>query len=203
MVVIILGLILIVLFKLHKYTKNPYKLEFVVGGKGSGKSLLLARKATKHKGFVYSNMDVGIPLNEEYWLDEYPPNSLIMLDEAGLEHNNRNFKSFSKEATAWYKYQRKNKLHVVLTSQSLDIDKKIRDLLDSLVIVRRMSSIFDFIYYGKRYKNVVTMVEKQDGGQELGNSEKPAGLAFIYTIPKSVYITDYDTLQKVKLKVKK
>ena len=51
---------------IDNYCKNPYKLEAVVGSKGSGKSLYMSRVADKwlrgNKGLIYSNMGIGYEL---------------------------------------------------------------------------------------------------------------------------------------------
>ena len=44
----------------------------------------------------------------------------VIIDEAGIEYNNRNFKAFPKEAIYWYKYHRHYECSVDVFSQSYD-----------------------------------------------------------------------------------
>lgn len=173
---------------INQFTKNPYTLKLVVGSKGSGKSLLLAQIANKFKGRVYSNMGIGDELPEDYWNHEYPPDSLIMIDEIGVIHSNRDFKSMPRDAIEWYKMQRKRRLTVVCSSQTMDVDKKIRDLCDRIIVVRR----FSFMSYAMGYKSVIAMQPTPEGGEDLVNTVKRAGLFKVYAIPKAVRKTEIE-----------
>ena len=53
----------------------------------------------------------------------------VIIDEAGIEYNNREFKDFSKKSLYFYKYHRHYQLAVDVFSQGFDdMDKKIRTL---------------------------------------------------------------------------
>lgn len=173
--------------KISLYTNNPYTLRLVVGSKGSGKSLLLAQIANEYIGRVYSNMGIGEDLPEKYWEYEYPQDSLIMIDEIGVIHSNRDFKSMPREAIEWYKMQRKRRLTVVCSSQTMDVDKKIRDLCDRIIVVNRYS----WLCVARAYKSVIKMVQTPEGGEDLVNSVKMAGVYRIYAIPKAVRETEH------------
>lgn len=166
---------------ISRYTRNPYTLKIIVGSKGSGKSLLLAKIANDHRGQVYSNMGIGFDLEPEYWRQTFPPDSLILIDEIGVIHSNRDFKSMPREAIEWYKMQRKNRLTVVVSSQTMDIDKKIRDLADRIILVRRHG----FFCVARSYISTITMVQTPDGGHDLVNDIKLSGLYKVYSIPKT------------------
>lgn len=172
--------------KIAKYTNNPYTLKLVVGSKGSGKSLLLAQIANQFIGRIYSNMGIGEDLPERYWEYEYPQDSLILIDEIGVIHSNRDFKSMPREAIEWYKMQRKRRLTVVCSSQTMDVDKKIRDLCDRIIVVNRYS----FMCVAKAYKSVIKMEQKPEGGEDLVNSIKLSGIYKLYAIPKAVHDTE-------------
>ena len=146
----------------------------------------MAKIANGFRGRVYSNMGIGYELAEKYWLQSYPPDSLIMIDEIGVLHSNRDFKSMPREAIEWYKMQRKNRLVVVCSSQTMDIDKKIRDLADRIIVVNRYS----WMCVATAYKSVIKMAQSPDGGEELVNSESRIGIYSIYAIPKAVNITE-------------
>uniref|UniRef100_A0AAU8B6V3 ZOT protein n=1 Tax=Dulem virus 75 TaxID=3145786 RepID=A0AAU8B6V3_9VIRU len=173
--------------RIAKYTNNPYTLKLVVGSKGSGKSLLLAQIANQFIGRIYSNMGIGEDLPEKYWEYEYPQDSLILIDEIGVIHSNRDFKSMPREAIEWYKMQRKRRLTVVCSSQTMDVDKKIRDLCDRVIVVNRMG----FLCVARSYKSVIKMEQKPEGGEDLVNSVKLSGIYKIYAIPAAVRKTEH------------
>ena len=177
--------------------KSPYKLYIVVGEKASGKTAYLAKlceiynKKTVRQ--VYSNCGVGFELPYEYWTQEYPADSLLLIDEIGLIHDNRNFKSFDAACNEFYKYQRKNKLIIVATSQNMDIDKKIRILTDYICLVRR------FLCFGvvKRYQHKIVLADDPEkGGKRLTDTEKYAGIEKIFFLPSTFDL--FDTLKKAK-----
>lgn len=56
--------------------------------------------------------------------------SLILVDEIGLLADSRNFKNFSADMTYFFKMHGHQKIDLVVCSQTLDFDKKIRDLID-------------------------------------------------------------------------
>lgn len=191
---------------INKYCANPYTTELVVGSKGSGKSLYMAKFADQwyhaHKGPIYSNMDIGFPLSETYWLDDYPPESLIMIDEVGVIHPDRGFKTFPAEAAEWYKMARKRHLTILLSSQVMDVDKKIRMLCDKIHVCKRVG----FMCRMKPYRACISMVETPEGGHDLVNDIKKAGRAQFYTIPKTALVAEkigYDTEQLVEKEQRK
>lgn len=93
---------------------------------------------------------------------EFPPFSLILVDEVGLVWDNRNFKSFPEHVKVYFKYQRQYKHVVYLFSQSFDIDKKIRDLTDHLYIVQNFFNCFSI---ARRVTKTVTVVHADKSAQ--------------------------------------
>lgn len=184
------------IFHLTKYCSNNYKLIFYVGKKGSGKTLGMSLAASnwikKKKGFVYSNFGVGIPLAEDYYNYTYPADSLLLIDEAGLAHNNRDFKNFPKEAREFFKFQRKNHLNIILSSQYPDIDLQVRQLIDSTYVFSRLG----FLGFKRRYRNTIKVVTNPDtGATRLTDCEEKVGLfPKIYFITKAIRKAErYDT----------
>lgn len=183
------------------YCNNPYTLHLVVGSKGSGKSLYMSKVADdwlkKHRGEVYSNMGIGNELPEKYWLESFPPDSLILIDEIGVIHPDRGFKTFPFECAEWYKMSRKRRLTIVVSSQTMDVDKKIRMLCDKIFVCRKMG----FFCVMTPYRAAITMVENEDKGHDLVNDLKRSGRRVFYTIPKTALITEklgYATEQIIK-----
>lgn len=154
----------------HKYN-NPHKLIFIFGKKGAGKSTYMVSLMLKHlrKGWnVYTNMDdVNIPGVRVFPIDQLKtcvpaPHSVLFVDEGGLVWDNRGFKSFDKGYTEFFKLQRKYKCKVYINSQDFDIDKKIRQLTDSMVL---MTSIAGCIGVIRPILRKVALVEATAQGE--------------------------------------
>ena len=161
---------------------NPYSLFLVVGKKGSGKSTLLCKKAlwySKHGYNVISNVALT---NIDYiyitspsdisLLDFGGKKNVLLLDEAGIWFDSRDFKSFPKELLYFFKYQRK--LHCIcwLFSQSLDVDKKIRDLCDRLLLTRCIGGWLCVAHWIDR---TITFTKASDfAGSTIADELKPA-----------------------------
>lgn len=143
--IILLLLFFLFLFIFRDYIRQPFTLNFIFGKKGSGKSLTMVKKMIRYhrKGYtVYSDLHVNlpyvIPITADDLADHWPvEDSAIFLDEAGLLFDNRNFKTFKKGHTEFFKLQRKCRCVVWLNSQSFDIDKKIRDVTDNMFLQTR------------------------------------------------------------------
>lgn len=196
----IVFILLAVLIFLDRKLKNPYKLYLILGNKGTGKTAYMtsiAHKYAKKGYFVFSNFGIFDELHDNYYDRFYPENSVLFIDETGLIHDNRNFKSFPKKAVEFYKYQRKRKLIIYLSSQSVDIDKKIRDLVDYHILLRRFLPIVFPIYYHK-----VMKVERQldTGGLEiidtLTTGMVPIKFSDIFILNN--VIKKYDTTYEIK-----
>ena len=130
---------------------NPYRLIFIFGKKGAGKSLYMVKQMMKYlkKGWtVYTDIDncilPGVRIMNAMDLSEFAPveNSAIFLDEAGILFDNRNFKNFNSGLRDFFKLQRKYKCRVFLNSQSFDIDKKIRDVTDHMGLIVSVGNVF-------------------------------------------------------------
>lgn len=112
--------------------KNPFKLIMIFGKKGSGKNTLLTKWAIKYNrlGYtVYSDSEIFNTYKlDTNWIGKYdfPRNSVLLIQEAGITWDNRNFKSFPTEVRDFFKLQRHKGVIVVLASQSFDVDKKLR-----------------------------------------------------------------------------
>lgn len=172
MVVVLVCLAVFVsLLAFHLLTRrfcNPYQLRFVFGKKGSGKSTFLAKEAFYYlkKGRpCYSTEYIPGCYKIEYsdiGTVEFPPGSVILIDEVGMVWDNRKFKNFSDEVRDWFKLQRHRKITVVLASQTFDIDKKIRDLTDEMYIVSKYFRVFS---YAKRVTRRPCIVEATAEGE--------------------------------------
>lgn len=116
----------------------------ILGLPRSGKTTTLAciaYHALQHKSFLnfrsdYKRVFSTFYLKGTYKLDfeDLPnynfSNSLILVDEIGLLADSRNFKNFSDKMTYFFKMHGHQESDVVVCSQTLDFDKKIRDIID-------------------------------------------------------------------------
>ena len=134
--------------KFHISIKRPYKirheLNIYFGVPGSGKTTFaayLAKKDLKRGGKVWSN----VPITGTYKIEPKEDIGVYMIsdgrliiDEAGIEYNNRDFKKFSEQSTYFYKYHRHYELAIDVFSQGFDdMDKKLRTLAQHLYVVKR------------------------------------------------------------------
>lgn len=165
----LLGCSIIAFFTYHviRY-RNPYKLYMVFGKKGSGKTTLMTKLALQYqkKGWtVYCDRELPGCYQfktEDFGKYQFPPDSLILVDEVGLVWDNRNFKNFPEHVKVYFKYQRQYRHVVYLFSQSFDIDKKIRDMTDHLYIVQNFMNCFSI---ARRVTKSLTVVHADKSAQ--------------------------------------
>ena len=145
--------------------RNPYRLTFIFGKKGAGKSCYMVRKMLwyRKRGWtVYTDMaDVRIPdvriINLKHLETLRPaPHSAVFLDEVGLSMDNRSFKSFPPGLRDFFKYARKMKLVIYMNSQAFDVDKKVRDTTDAMML---MQSIGSFLCICRPIQRSITLTE--------------------------------------------
>ncbi len=123
---------------------KPKIITVYFGVPGSGKTTLAAlqvRKALKNKETVFSNVPIigTYKYNPAEDLgDKQIEDCLMILDEASIEFNNRNYKSFPKPAIEFFKLHRHYGVAINVFSQSYeDMDVTIRRLATRFVIVRK------------------------------------------------------------------
>lgn len=150
---VIIFVLMISFLVFHRLTRsflNPYKLVFVFGKKGSGKSTLIQKLSNQYykRGWtVYSTEESLnphiLPVDpRQLYNINFPEHSAIFIDEVSLIWDNRNFKTMDKKIIEWFRYQRHHKCRVFLFSQSFDIDKKLRDLTDEMYLVEKYFRVF-------------------------------------------------------------
>jgi len=152
-------------FVLSSIYTNPYRLIFVFGKKGAGKSCYMVRQMLryKRKGWnVYTDMaDVRIPgvrIISVSDLATFRPeeHSLVCLDEVGITMDNRSFKTFPSGLRDFFKYVRKMKCVVIINSQAYDVDKKVRDTVDSMLLMQSIGAVFTIC---RPIQRSITLVE--------------------------------------------
>ena len=151
MTIYLIFFLFVVFLCLNLKYNNPYKLTFVFGKKGSGKSCYMVRQMHRYlrKGWnVYTDMaDVKIPgvrIISVGSLSEFKPepHSLVCLDEVGISMDNRSYKSFPPGLRDFFKYVRKMQVVVIMNSQAFDVDKKVRDTTDHMLLLTSIGSLF-------------------------------------------------------------
>lgn len=151
-------------FDIKKVFKRKPKIDHILsiyfGVPGAGKTTFaawLAKKDLKRNGKVWSN----VPITGTYKLEPKTDigtymicDGRVIIDEAGIEYNNRDFKEFSRKQLYFYKYHRHYELAVDVFSQGFDdMDKKIRTLAQRLYVVKK-SLIPYFVYRVRIAKKV-------------------------------------------------
>lgn len=144
---------------------NPYKLIFIFGKKGAGKSCLMIREMKRHlrrHWHVYTDMAdcvlPGVRIIDGLSLAKFAPeyHSAIFLDEVGISFDNRNFKNFPEGLRDFFKFQRKYRCKIYMNSQAFDVDIKIRNVTDSMIL---QSSIANVISVSRPIIRSITLTE--------------------------------------------
>lgn len=190
----------IVFHLLTKNYLNPYKLIFIFGKKGSGKTTTLTKIALTNirKGYkVYSTIDIpGTYLFDikELGIKTFEPYSVVLCDEIGMVWDARDFSKFPKYVRDFFKYQRQYKLKVYLFSQTFDVDKKIRDLTDEMYLLKNVARVFSV---QRRIIKNICIKDCADGTSTLSEDYKFDSILFggikVCFIPRYVaFFKSYD-----------
>ena len=153
--------------KLDKFVITNYFMrkgntfDYVIGATGSGKSTLSAyylKQALKKGRRVFSIT----PLAGAYKIDLSDigvydiSHSLLIIDEAGIAFDNRKFmNNFTNEQLEFFKKHRHYDVDILIISQALDTDKKLRDLSKRIFLVKR--SIIPLYFYTRQIKKDVAI----------------------------------------------
>ena len=135
------------------FVKPGCRFDIYFGVPGSGKTTFaawIAKKQFRRGNAVYSNVAIkGAYKLQKTDIGKYLiENGSIILDEAGVDYNNRNFKKFNDDETYFFKFHRHYKVHIFLFSQDLDMDIKLRKLATRIFLVRK--SIIPFFISRKQ-----------------------------------------------------
>lgn len=130
---------------------NPYTLTFIFGKKGAGKSCYMVREMLRlqRSGWIiYTDMsDIKIPgvrIIDHKDLSVFRPeeHSALFLDEVGVSMDNRSYKTFPSGLRDFFKYLRKMRCRCYMNSQAYDVDKKVRDTVDSMILQTSFFGVF-------------------------------------------------------------
>jgi len=143
----IIAFALLFLFQLFGFVwrkKHPkYDITFIAAEIGAGKTCYAAKISRQHlkRGWtVYSNdfiLGAGKINVKQLETMCAPEKSLIILDEASLDMNSRNFAKTALVLIEYFKMSRHYKNKLVLISQTFgDTDKQVRDLASRIFFIR-------------------------------------------------------------------
>ena len=159
----ILGLFLLIIIwdRLTRKYVQKYQINMVIGKPGVGKSTFLTKLACDYirRGYnVYSTEPIQVEVKnpkthkknviqvkainvKELYRYTFPPDSVLLLDEIGIDFNNRKFKAWDERNTAMIKLYRHDKLIIWGFSQSFDVDKTFRNCVTQFWILEKYARV--------------------------------------------------------------
>lgn len=161
------------------------------GSPGAGKTTLACRLIKQsRRRYAYTFCDFGCKIADFDNVDltglgkwTFPPNSLLVCDEAGITYNSRKFKTMPQETIKWYKLHRHYGVDCIMMSQSWeDMDITMRRLADRLYYIRKFGP---FTLIRRVYKRV-TIDEKTE---QIIDGYKMVSL--VYLLLKPLYYLSY------------
>jgi len=176
--------------------KKPKTITVYFGVPGSGKTTLAAlftKKSLKHRETVFSNVPILGSYQYTPFLDlgtNMIEDCVLLLDEASLEFNNRNFSKFPKTCIEFFKLHRHYGVRVDVFSQSYeDMDVTIRRLATRYKIVRK--SIIPFCIV-TRTASAIIDIDKESKQFISGYEWKPLSWRWYFSPPAWKLFDSYD-----------
>lgn len=188
-------------------------IEIYFGAPGCGKTTILAQLAHKMKKkykYIYSNCEDL--LNARYISPEklndlgnitLPEYSLLLIDEAGIEFNNRNYKGLPKNLIYYAKMHRHYRIDIIMFSQSFtDMDITFRRLANTYYRVKRCGPfslsrrIRPFLHIDEEKKEIVDGYEFYPFFRSLISFVKPFNLCY-----RPRYYKYFDSWARIELPI--
>lgn len=156
---------------------------------------ILGSKLFKRSIPVYSN----VPITGAYQLDARSDlgfydvsDAKIIIDEAGIEYNNRDFKSFPKESIYFYKYHRHYKTCIDVFSQSYDdMDITLRRLAQNFYVVKK--SLLPCFIVVKRFRRKISVNEQNQIADIYSNGIPIIDSKWVFCPPLWKMFNSYST----------
>ena len=147
---------------------------------GCGKTTMLARLALKGVKSgrylnVYSNVQLSIPgitVIDNDCIGQYElRDCLLLIDEATLFADSRDYKNFSKGRLSYFLEHRHRNADIILFTQQWDgVDRKIRTITDRVYYIKK-GLLFGHWFsscYRIPYDIIIPDPKKNNGGEKLG-----------------------------------
>lgn len=142
------------------------------GSPGAGKTTSAVREFKRmHKqglyDYYFANFDVDLPYVRKCNLSglgswTFPPRSFICIDEAGIEYNNRKFKTLPQNTIEWFKLARHYRCDLSIWSQDYqDMDITLRRLANQYWHIKKIGpftlarEIRKFVHIDKEKHDIV------------------------------------------------
>lgn len=165
----------------------------IFGKKGAGKTTLLTKLAIKYRkmGYpVFSNVEIfgcEILHIEDIGVKRFPVNAVLLIDEASLIWDNRNFKSFRTDTVGrYFRLMRHEKNICYLCSQTFDIDKKLRDMCDNMYL---LSNFMGWLSVARRIKKTPTLHQPETDDSGSSKNEGFITEDFRFDLPSTWIFT--------------
>lgn len=151
---IILTVVILVWDYSTRWLIDPYDPALYFGVPGCGKTTVLTKLSIKYRkhGFnqIYSTAQIPgtiyIPdLREQFGKCKFPPESLVLVDEANFFFDNREFATLSKAAIRQMRALRHDHVKIIFFSQTWnDLDKKVKSMVMELWYCRKFARCWTF-----------------------------------------------------------
>lgn len=177
----------------------------ICGQKGTGKTLFLTsllRKKKKQYSHIYSNFPISFmkKINHVDWVNfRFPPNSAILIDEAQLYFNSREFSKLTKSGIGmqlldYLTMCRHYQVDIFFITQSANrIDLQIRELADYIYFLKCTYKIpftkKPFLVRGVQFPDILEF-EKYVNPNNFGNNSENR---FLLKLIKRKDLKCYDT----------
>lgn len=169
-------------------------IDVYFGLPGCGKTTYLTKlalKGLKRYNYVFANTPVigtrFLSSDDLMKLGIYtiPENSLLLIDEAGIDFNNRSYKSLPKNLIYFLKMHRHYKIDIIIFSQSYeDMDITFRRLSNQYYYLKRLGpftlarKIRPILHIDKERKEILEGYEFYGFFWSLFTFQKPYNLCF-------------------------
>lgn len=184
---------------------------------GSGKTTIMAAIAAKHAlnprspyKYVYTNVAMHVPgvfFISNSMIGQYDiHDALILVDEATLFADNRDYKNFDKGKLSYFLQHRHYNVDVYLFTQQWDgVDRKIRVITDRVYYVYK--TLFLGLWWSEYYRIPYGIIipDPKKGGEKLGEIiqgySKPNVLQRIFShkVFRPKYYKYFDSWERPKL----
>lgn len=167
------------------------------GSPGAGKTTeacKMMKNNTKSYDHIYCNFDLSEDFSigktvdlKDLGLWTFPDHSYIAIDEAGIEYNNRKFKTLPQYTIEWFKLHRHYRCDVDIFSQSFeDMDVTLRRLATQYWYMRKIGPVtllrrvYKFVTVDENTHQIIDGYRMEKGLWLLLQPLRLLGLGYIF-----------------------